>query len=222
MQGEILYNVPIFPLHTVLFPGMPLPLQIFEDRYLQMIEDLGHRDNRFCVAHIVEGQEVGGSAEPARVGCLGEIVDLKPLPGGRFFIIVVGVERVRILSTDGLSKPYLTGSLELLPDDDAGPDIRLVEKARGLFEQYLACLVKLSGDEGRKIPVPSEPDLLSYMLGTALQVETVVRQGLLEMPGCAERLKAEVEIMQLELPVLRSLLSGSSTPAAGYGKFSAN
>lgn len=222
MQGEILYNVPIFPLNTVLFPGMPLPLQIFEERYLQMLDDMGRRDNRFCVAHILEGDEVGGPAATSEIACLGEIVETRPMPGERFLIIVVGVERVRIISTDHTSKPYITGTLEMIPDDAPDPDTRLVEKARGLFKQYLACLVKLSGQEGQKIPLPEEPDLLSYMLGTALQVESVVRQGLLELPGSEARLRAEVQIMQMELPVLRSLLSGSGTPGVGYGKFSAN
>src|SRR4051812_47847760 len=115
MPGEMLYNVPIFPLHAVLFPGIPLPLQVFEERYLAMIEDLRSGDNRFCVAHIVDGVEVGGSAKTSSIGCLAEIVELKPVAEGRFYMVAVGVERVRITSTDYTSKSYLTGALELLP-----------------------------------------------------------------------------------------------------------
>src|SRR5690349_3602166 len=113
MPGEILYNVPIFPLNTVLFPGLPLPLQIFEPRYLEMLDDLRKGDNRFCVSHIVEGEEVGGPADPASIGCLAEIVQFEPQPGQRYYVLAVGLERVRILSLDRISKPYLMGSMEV-------------------------------------------------------------------------------------------------------------
>src|SRR5436190_11848082 len=62
MPGEILYNVPVFPLNTVLFPGMPIHLHVFEERYRVMVQDIQHGDKRFCVALISEGQEVGGQA----------------------------------------------------------------------------------------------------------------------------------------------------------------
>src|SRR6266567_3382730 len=110
MSGEILYNVPIFPLSTVLFPSMPLPLHVFEERYRTMVEDLRRGDNRFCVALIREGPEVGGYAEPHEVACLAELVHVQALQDGRFFIVAVGIERVKILSTDRAAKPYLTGS----------------------------------------------------------------------------------------------------------------
>ena len=95
MVDEILYNVPIFPLNTVLFPGVPLPLQIFESRYLAMLDDLRHGNQRFCVAHILEGEEVGGPAQPASVACLAEIVQLEPMQGERYFLVAVGIEKVK-------------------------------------------------------------------------------------------------------------------------------
>ncbi len=222
MSGEILYNVPVFPLNTVLFPGVPLPLQIFEPRYLAMVNDLKRRDNRFCVSHIVSGEEVGGPAVPAPVGCLAEIVQLEPMPGERYFLVAVGVERVKILSLDDVSKPYLVGSLEVLAEDEDSVDAQTVSRARKLFSQYMDCILKLSGREDAKIPLPAEPDLLSYLLAAVLQVDAEVRQRLLEAPDNAERLKAEISVLEGELPVLRSMLAGVESPGAGYGQFSAN
>lgn len=222
MPGEILYNVPVFPLNVVLFPNLPLPLEIFEPRYLEMLEDLRHGDNRFCVSRIVDGVEVGGPAEPAPVGCLAEIVQSEPMPGQRYYVLAVGIERVRILNLDRISKPYLMGALEIIPDEDGEVDSKTVTRARSLFVEYLECMMKLSGREEQAMPMPTDADMLSYIVGAALQLEPDVRQSLLEQPGSADRLQAEIEFMQVEVPILRSMLSTTEPPSAGYGEFSAN
>src|SRR5689334_8271393 len=129
MPGEILYNVPVFPLSTVLFPGMPLPLHIFEERYRTMVRDISRGDKRLCVALISEGVEVGGDAEPCAVACLAEVVDLQALDDGRYILIAVGVERVRLLSVGYNSKPYLTASVEVWPDESIQVEPDLLEAA---------------------------------------------------------------------------------------------
>src|SRR5918998_1277732 len=104
MQGPpSIFNVPLFPLSTALFRRMPLPLHIFEERYKALIKDLGRWDNRFCVALIREGTEVGDHADPYLFGCLAEIVNLRPLADGKYNLVALGVERVRILSIDSTS-----------------------------------------------------------------------------------------------------------------------
>lgn len=222
MAGEIIYDVPIFPLNTVLFPSMPLPLQVFEERYRAMVLDLCRGDRRFCVALIREGVEVGGDADPYTVACLAEAVHIQALPGGRYYIVAVGLERARILSTDRLSKPYLTGSLELWPEDglDTTPD--LVDRATHLFREYARIITEITGQKDTAVPLPAEPDLLSFVVATAFQSEPQVRQRLLEIPGCTERLTAEVELLQEELLILRAAAASQEPPSAGYGQFSAN
>jgi Lon protease-like protein len=187
-----------------------------------MLDDLRRGDNRFCVSRIVDGEEVGESAEPASVGCLAEIVQIEPMPGERFYILAVGVERVRLLSLDRISKPYLMGSLEMLADEGAATDDKTVGRARTLFTEYLDCMMKLSAQEESKMPIPEEADMLSYLVAAALQLEPQARQDLLEQPSSEQRLAAEIEIMQSELPILRSMVSANETPSAGYGQFSAN
>jgi Lon protease-like protein len=206
----------------VLFPSMPLPLHIFEERYRAMVQDIKHGDKRFCVALIKEGQEVGGEAVPCEVACLAEAVHLQSLADGRFFIMAVGVERVRILSTDRDAKPYLTGNLELWPDEGEKAEPDLLQRAEQLFSQYAHCIMKLSGQEAEKVPMPAEPELLSYVLATGLQMEALARQQLLELPGCKQRLSAEIEILQAELPMLRALASSPQPRGVGFGQFSAN
>jgi Lon protease-like protein len=222
MTGEIIYDVPIFPLDTVLFPSMPLPLHIFEERYRTMVKNLKHGDNRFCVALIREGQEVGGYAAPYEVACLAELVHTQPLQDGRYFIVAVGIERVRIVSIERDSKPYLTGSVEMWPDESKDADPKLVEKASKLFLQYIQYILKLAGQDEEKIPMPTEPDLLSYLMATSLQVEAEVRQSLLEMPSSEQRIQAELEMLQSELPLLRAFMSTPQPPSVGFGQFSAN
>jgi Lon protease-like protein len=222
MERDILYNVPIFPLNTVLFPSLPLPLHIFEERYRQMVRDLRKGDSRFCVALIREGDEVGGPATPHRVACLSEIVQLSPLEDGRFFLIAVGIERVRILASDATAKPYLVGTLELWPDEDDGAEAALVEKASRLFATYFGLVTRLSGHPDEKAPRPDDAGLLSCIVATALQIEPEGQQKLLEVPGTSARLRTEIDLLQKEIPLLRALVSGQAPPSAGFGKFALN
>jgi Lon protease-like protein len=222
MTGEVIYNVPIFPLNTVLFPSLPLPLHIFEERYRRMVEDLRHGDGRFCVALIKEGQEVGGPAEPHEVACLAELVHIQPLQDGRYFILAVGVERVKIVHTDRTAKPYLTGALEVWSDEAENVPPELVEQASELFLQYAYLAMKMSGQDREQIPMPTDADLLSYVMATGLQIDSALRQRLLELPGAEERLHAEIDMLQSELPLLRAFMSTPQPPGVGFGQFSAN
>ena len=222
MHAEIIYGVPVFPLNTVLFPSMPLPLHIFEERYRSMLRDVRRSDSRFCVSLIREGEEVGGDAEPYDVACLAEIVEQQTLPDGRSVLIAVGVERVKILTLDRSSQPYLTGSMELWPDESKETQSGILARARKLFVEYVEYILKLTGKEGETIPVPDEPDLLSYILATTLQLEPVERQRLLEIPGTEARLRAELEVLTDQVPLLRVMASTPRPPNAGYGQFSAN
>ena len=85
------FELPLFPLHTVLFPGMPLALHVFEPRYLQMVGECMRTRQPFGVVLIREGQEVGDpTAELFPVGCTAEIAQLQPLEDGRLQLLVIG------------------------------------------------------------------------------------------------------------------------------------
>src|SRR5690606_23479022 len=109
-----MYELPLFPLNTVLFPGMPLRLHIFEERYKQMIGYCYTTGGPFGVTLIRQGQEVGGYAEPFLVGCTALITEIDPLDDGRMNIVAVGHERFQIRSLKH-DMPYLVGMVDNYP-----------------------------------------------------------------------------------------------------------
>ena len=117
--------LPLFPLSTVLFPGMRLPLHIFEERYRLLAADLQAQPEprRFGVIAIRKGREVGADGVTAlhEVGCVAEVRQIAPHPDGRFDLATVGTERFRLLRVDD-SLPYFQGEVELLPEEELPGD----------------------------------------------------------------------------------------------------
>lgn len=221
MSDEPMHRVmPVFPLNTVVFPRMPLPLHIFEERYRQMVRDLDESDGRFCVALIEEGVEVGGEAKPHRVGCVVEVAHSRQLPDGRFYLVTFGVERVTIVSLDRTSKPYLLGTVQAWPEEKSAVAPLLVGRAARLFTEYAQYRMALSGEQLDDFTLPDDPDVLSYVLATAIEVGTGERQRLLEAPDTATRIRSEVELLQTEVPILRAM--SAAPPAPSQSPFSRN
>src|SRR5947209_3822819 len=110
--------LPLFPLEqVVLFPGMSLPLRIFEERYKVMIGACQVTDQIFGVVLIRSGLEVGAPAEPERVGCTARMVRIDRMPDGRMNILTVGEQRFRLMGPARLMpEGYLVGDVELLSE----------------------------------------------------------------------------------------------------------
>jgi len=113
-------RLPLFPLHTVLFPEATLALQIFEPRYREMIGRCLAHDEPFGVVLILDGEEVGGPAVPRKVGTEASIIASERSKDGQYDIVVEGRRRFRILSLDR-SRSYLRADVEFL-EDPPGPD----------------------------------------------------------------------------------------------------
>src|SRR6266702_1617989 len=115
-------TLPLFPLGTVLYPGLLLPLHIFEERYRQLMGDLldGSRPQRFGVIAIREGREtgVGGVAALYEIGCIAALRRVNKLDDGRFDVVTAGTQRFRLLKLDE-SRLYLQGEVDLLAEQDA-------------------------------------------------------------------------------------------------------
>ena len=196
-------TLPLFPLNTVLFPGAALPLQIFEDRYKQMLQDCLAADSRFGAVLIKEGVEVGGPAVPHPVGTMAEIVQVSDEQRGRFFISCVGRQRFRINEVSQ-QLPYLSGSVEPLAeeaDQDATP--ALTTAVREAVSAYLALASGLGGGWVRDIPVPTEPVSLSYLAAAAVQVDTPQKQALLEEPTASSRLRLALSLLDQSTEEIR-------------------
>ncbi len=182
-------DIPLFPLNTVLFPGAPLPLHIFEERYKLMIERCAERNTPFGVVLIASGQEVGEAAAPHDVGTTARIAHLQPQPDGRFNIMTVGVQRFRIRHTM-TTEPYLSGSVEMLTDEDEdAPGIKeAVARVGELFTEYSRLAYALNDEWTRTVRLPRRPGGLADYVGAQLNIEASLKQQLLEQLSVPRRL----------------------------------
>jgi Lon protease-like protein len=200
-------HIPIMPLNAVLFPGMPMPLFIFEPRYRAMIERCQEESIPFGVALIREGQEVGGPAVPWEVGTTATIVHSHEGSDGGLNVLAIGTERFRLLRLDD-QEPYLTGEVEVLPEpDSASAPAELYAELQELFSNHLRLVLQLMGHPEIELEMPETPVRLSYMVAAHLTCPPLARQRLLEMDDVAQRLFHEKHLLQKESEEYRLLLA---------------
>jgi Lon protease-like protein len=234
-------RLPYFPLHVVLFPHLPLPLHIFEERYRAMTKDVladgSPFEGRFAVSmltdgyEVTEGQPAGAPAPRTRhIGTIAEIRSAEQFDDGRWVLLTVGVARAALGHVDE-SGAYATIEASVLPEIPGVGAERLVPQVQGALDLYLSTVkrfvaatasvsdtsqettdVAASLDAVLKpIQLPTDPLAASYAVGGLLQVELTRKQHLLEMPDAATRLRAELHILQRES---RLLEKGSLPPIA--------
>ena len=135
----------MFPLQSVLFPRAALPLQVFEPRYLRMIDEVLDGDRRFGVVLIARGNEVGGGDERERVGTVARIVRVGALDDGRLTLVALGERRLRVV--DWLEDdPYPVATITELEPDGTGPGTEaMVDRARRAYRRTLAIASELGG-----------------------------------------------------------------------------
>lgn len=187
-------RLPIFPLHTVLFPGASLPLHIFEPRYREMVGRCLAHDETFGVALILEGEEVGDPVTPHRVGTEAAIIASQRHPDGRYDIVVEGRRRFEIVNLDR-SRNLLRGDVRFL-DEPTGPEAdELAQTVATLFEGVLGAM-ELAGhavvDETWRA---LDPIGLSYRVAAVLPAADNAKQELLEMPDADSRLRREAQLL---------------------------
>lgn len=212
-------ELPLFPLGAVvLFPGMPLPLRVFEERYKLMVSDIQKSDSSFGVVLIKEGREVGEPATPHGVGTVARIAELNPAGGGLIHLTAVGNRRFRTLETLR-QRPYILARVELLDaEEGAQVAVELIQGVRQAFQGYVRALIGLQGGWTGDVEMPSDPASLSYLVGGALQVEPLVKQRLLEAPTASERLESELDLLRQATAQIKERL-----PKEGpLGRFSQN
>lgn len=203
MQKELKLSedeLPLFPLHVVLFPGAILPLHIFEQRYRLMIHFCLDNEHPFGVVLIKEGQEVGDPAEPFLVGTSVEIVEVDRLQDGRMNLITLGKYRFEVLDITQY-EPYLVGKVSIpdIADVEAGEKQQsLAAKASNLYQDYESLLEKLIPGWEKPQDIPSSPSPLSYQIGARLQIPLEETQQLLETLPIDQLLTREIEILERE------------------------
>ena len=176
-------RLPLFPLNTVLFPGMPLYLHIFEDRYKLMIGRCVERREPFGVVLIKSGSEVEGigpAAEPHSIGCTAHITQIQPIGDGRLNIVAVGHERFKIVASHH-DQSYMTGDIEYLPFHTPGSDMlrKRVNTLRSWLERYLRVLEQLENVPFDATQLPKDPLSLTYLAASLLRLPSDEKQDLL-------------------------------------------
>jgi Lon protease-like protein len=205
-------TLPLFPLGAVLYPGMVLPLHIFEERYRQLVRDLMDKPDprRFGVIAIRKGRETGveGVQSLYEIGCTATLRRVEQYPDGRFDIVTVGTNRFRLLALDQ-SLEYLQGEIEPLTDEAIDPDAAapLVHAVQVAFHAYLDALTERGGAVVKVDDLPSEPTLLSFLVAAAMVIDLPERQGLLAEPDAVRRLSAQRSLLARESAVLKATTS---------------
>jgi Lon protease-like protein len=220
-------ELPLFPLNTVLFPGMTMGLHVFEDRYRALVHHLltiPDRSQRlFGVVAIREGYEVGshGVQSLHRVGCVAQMTTVEPAEDGRFDIEVVGRERFRLEAVDA-SGPYLVSTVETMTDASdpaAGPSSTSEEaaRARETFGTYRTRLSEVRGADVLDVELPADPVFLSYTLAATCLLTLRERQALLETGSADERLMMLRHAMHEEMRAMRAIPSLPATEVSRTG-----
>ncbi len=214
-------EIPLFPLNTVLFPGMPLPLHIFEPRYREMIAYCSEKEREFGVLLIRDGSEVGEPATPFEVGTLAKIVGVDRLADGRMNIVTVGTRRFHLVNLSTEKQSYVVGDVEPLEDEDAeSPDASpLADEVSTLLQRYSALVQAALEQELTPLQPPSDPEDLSYLVGGTLRIQNRERQRLLEARSTIKRLEMEKEILVRESQTLEEFIEQRK---GGLGPFSRN
>lgn len=212
-------EIPLFPLNTVLFPGWPMPLHIFEPRYLEMVRYCTENKSPFGILLIREGKAEGDVyVEPYDVGCMVSITQTEQLQDGRLLIMTVGQERFRVQSLRR-NKPYLVGQVAQLPylPEKTAPLQKAANELHPLVLNYLTQLATLADNiEFDPTQVPTEPEALSHMAASLLQVSLETKQSLLEAKKISNALNFLTNQYRREIDILKQF------PQQEMGNFSIN
>lgn len=211
-------TLPMFPLNMVLFPGVSVPLHVFEDRYRAMVHHLLRIDDPaerlFGSVGIREGYEIGshGSQSLYRIGVKLQLSEVEAHPDGTFDIVAVGRSRIQ-LDTLETSGPFPAGHVNELPEHPVPVPEQLTDRARAVFTAYRAALADLRGDPFSGA-LPRDPEYLSWTLAACAPLPLAERQALLEADDAAERLILVTALLRAELRAMNVIPSLPATEVA--------
>ncbi len=220
-------RLPLFPLGAVLFPGLVLPLHVFEERYRDLVRDLlalPEDERRFGVVAIREGREVGADGVTALhdVGCTAALRGLEAHPDGTYDVVTVGAQRFAL---DALvhDRSYLVGEVTWLPDGvgDAAEASVLDPAVRRAFGEYVAALAAAGNGTVDLPELPDDPVVLSHLVAATLSLDLDERQALLAEPDGRARLRTELHLLRREAVLLR-VLRAVPSPLLTRGPVSPN
>lgn len=211
-------SLPMFPLNTVLFPGVTLPLHVFEDRYRALVQHLlsipDPAERVFGTVAIREGYEVGdhGAQSLYRVGVRMQLNEVESNEDGTFEILATGRDRIVLggLETTG---EFATGAVTDSPDEPDKGTSTLHDRARATFTAYRAALSEMQGTTF-SASLPRDPGFLSWTLAALAPLPMAERQSLLEAESPHARLKLVTQFLREELRAINVIPSLPATDVA--------
>lgn len=215
---SVTVTLPMFPLNAVLFPGVSVPLTVFEDRYRALVHHLARvpdpAERVFGTVAIREGYEVGehGAQSLYRVGVRVQLTDVEAHPDGTFDIVVVGRDRI-VLDRLEPGGPFPVGHIDDRPEPQAVVPEHVLERARATFSAYRAALAGIHGDPYVGA-LPQDPTYLSWTLAASAPLPMPERQSLLEAEDAAERLILVTDLLRSELRAMNVIPSLPATEVA--------
>lgn len=213
------------PMFEVLFPGMPMPLDLWEDRYIEMARECLESDTEFGVVLIDKGKEVGGPVESTyRIGTTARIAFVDERDD-HISALAVGQRKFRIERVLQRKPRMHVDARFFAGTEGGGVSSELIEDSRTAFEEYLALMMELIGLPEIEMTLPDDPERLSYMIAAHLQISAVTRQKLLEMDNSGHRLIKCIELMEKTRDDYRLVLTATEDAPEAFpedGIFSNN
>ena len=198
-------DIPLFPLNTVLFPGMMLPLHIFENRYKAMLKYCLAESVDFGVVLLKSGRAEGPLTDDIhQVGTTATIKQVDALSGERFNIVSTGSRRFQIIEPHHGRYPFLSATIEYFPVEgkDSPEALKLANRVAPLIQKILRLFKETKGERFRFSNIPSDPLTLAYLAGVVLPVENHEKQRILDQPDLVDMLKLEHEMLKYETIIL--------------------
>lgn len=196
-------ELPLFPLPIVLFPGVPLPLHIFEPRYREMLSDIRGSGNLFGLSFFDASAATTELPPAGHIGCVAEVTETQSLPDGRSNIMTLGLVRYHVDSYIERGDSYLVGRVSYFEDDEEDNEA-LMDKSHNVAEMFMriARAVRTINDERANLPDISdtEPQRLSFLVAAAMEMELDVKLEMLELRSTSERLERLRDMLEQALP----------------------
>lgn len=196
-------QLPLFPLNTVLYPGMPLPLHIFEERYRRLLRIRAGEETVFGVILIKTTNADVAPLGMYPIGTAARLITRRSMPDGRSDIVVTGTRRFRV-HAENWSAGYCVAEVTYLNDEigDQQRVDRLLERTTRRFAKYVEGITRITGREFAGVRISEDPIEAAYDLTTRLPLHTWERQGILELDTTEARLEQISRLVDREVALL--------------------
>ena len=185
-------ELPLFPLPVVLFPGVPLPLHIFEPRYREMLADIRVSNSFFGLSYFDSSTSDKEMPPAGHIGCVAEVTEVQELPDGRSNVLTIGLIRYRVEEYVETESPYLIARVSFFEDQEEDNEL-LSDRSREVADTFtrIARAVRILNNERASLPDISdtEPQRLSFLVAAAMEIDAEVKQEMLELTSTGERLR---------------------------------